>query len=87
MKKVVNSGSTLEKCYKNKPFNYPSSFCKRSCDDGEKFDFVYYPTFTRYAKFEDITNLFKTKEKISVMAIIKVDNAFNYYSPFKPKLV
>ena len=79
-------GLTTTDCYPNKPFNYPNGFCKRQCHDGSKFPFKYYPVFKKYYKFDDIVNLFKNKENIAIMAVIKVDNAFNYFSPFSPVL-
>jgi hypothetical protein len=79
-------GLTTETCYPNQPFSHPSDFCRRECHDGSPFSFNYYPVLKRYTNFTDIVNLFKTNEKLAVLAVVKVDDAFNYYSAFKPVL-
>lgn len=87
MKQAELEGITTSDCYLNRPFSYPNRFCKRECHDGLPFDFVFYPKFQKLNKgLEDIGNLLKTTEKIAFMAIIKVDDSFNYYSPFSANL-
>ena len=61
IKRITLEGITLEDCYPNKPFSYPSGFCKRECQDGSPFEFNYFPSFTRFTNFSDIVALFKSK--------------------------
>ncbi len=73
IKRVTLEGITTADCYPNKPFSFPTGFCKRECHNGYPFTFNYYPKFTRYTNFSEIVDLFKKKDKIAVMAVIKVD--------------
>lgn len=86
IKRLSIEGITTERCYPNRPLSYPNAFCKRECHDGSRFPFNYYPQFKQYSNFNEVANLFKTNDQIAVMAVLKVDDAFNYYSPFSPVL-
>lgn len=82
MAKIQNLGITTSDCYPNKPFAFPSTFCKKQCSDGTRIQFNYYPKITKLDSFDAAVALFKTTDQVAVFAVIKVDDSFNYYSPF-----
>jgi hypothetical protein len=83
---ISKKGLTTNNCYLNHPFEYPSTFCKRQCDNGDKFDFIFKVNFKKYNSPLDIFNLFKKTDRVTAFAIIKVDDSFNYYSSFNSNL-
>jgi hypothetical protein len=87
MKRLEKEGITTAACYPNQPFSYPGKICKRECHDGRPFPFNYRPKFQSITGLDDMGTLLKKTEKIAFMAIIKVDEAFNYYSPFSSSLI
>lgn len=86
MAQISKAGLTTNDCYLNRPFEHPSNFCKKQCDDGDQFDFVFKANFKKYDSITDIFNLFKTDDKVTAFAIIKVDDTFNFYSSFNNNL-
>ena len=50
MQWISREGLTTNDCYVNRPFQHPSPFCKRTCDMGNPFDFVFKANFKRYAE-------------------------------------
>jgi hypothetical protein len=50
MEHITRFGLTTNDCYLNHPFEYPSTFCKRTCDDGDQFDFIFRANFQKYSQ-------------------------------------
>jgi hypothetical protein len=86
MGQISKVGITTNDCYINKPFQQPSTFCKRTCEDGFNFDFVFKASFKKHDSALDVFDLYKRSDKVAAFAIVKVDDAFNYYSSFKNEL-
>lgn len=87
MEQIADKGLTTNDCYLNKPLEQPSPFCKHECADGFPFDFIFKANFKKHDSALDIFNLYKKSDKVVAFAIVKVDEAFNYYSSFKGELI
>jgi hypothetical protein len=79
-------GLTTNDCYLNRPLERPSPICKRKCDNGYDFDFVFKVKFQKYDNILEIFDLLKQSKKVSMFALLRVGDDFNYYSAFKPQL-
>jgi hypothetical protein len=86
MDQIAKKGLTTNDCYLNTPLEQPSTFCKHACADGFPFDFIFKANFQKHDSALDVFNLYKRSDNVVALAIIKVDESFNYYSSFKGDL-
>lgn len=86
MDQIAKKGLTTNDCYLNTPLEQPSAFCKQTCADGFPFDFIFKASFQKHDSALDVFNLYKRNDNVVALAIIKVDESFNYYNSFKGEL-
>lgn len=86
MELISRAGLTTADCYWNRPLDRPATFCKRACEDGFPFDFIFKANFKKHSSVLDVFDLYRRSDKVAAFAIIKVDDSFNYYSSFKNDL-
>lgn len=86
MELISRTGLTTNDCYLNHPLEHPATFCKRTCDDGDSFDFIFKANFKKHGSALEVFDLFKKSDKVAAFAIIRVDDSFNFYSSFRAEL-
>ena len=86
MEQIGRVGLTTNDCYWNRPLEQPATFCRRTCEDGFGFDFIFRANFKKHSSALEVFDLYKRSDKVAAFAILKVDDSFNFYSSFKAEL-